>query len=221
METTLVALIAYAVYGIATWLAYALFATTVAGPDSPTQKQALFGFYHAASIIACGPTIAVLWVAIRMAGREFSEYLALNWPSRGEFVRSLMIISIVWMMDIVSRFVIHPTSAPASEFSANAGGLFVFFVGLSIAAPLMEEFVVRGFMFRGWSESFLGPAAAIILTSLVWASFHTDYDWFGRFWIFLSGIALGYFRWRSNSAWLTVMVHSVWNLIVVFTARWV
>ena len=35
-----------------------------------------------------------------------------------------------------------------------------------------------------------------------------------RFWIFVSGLALGYFRWRSNSTWLTVMVHSAINIFV-------
>lgn len=203
METTFVALVAYAVFGVAGWLTYALFATTVVGPDSLTQKQALFGFYQAATVIACGPTIAVLWVAIRMAGREFSEYLALNWPSRDELVRALMIISIIWIMQHVSQSVIPPTSDTASPFSANAGGLFILFVGLSITGPLMEEFLVRGFMFRGWSESFLGPIAVIALTSLVWAASHTDQDLFSRFWIFVLGIALGYFRWRNNSTWLT------------------
>jgi membrane protease YdiL (CAAX protease family) len=75
-------------------------------------------------------------------------------------------------------------------------------------------------MFRGWSESAIGPIAAIVLTSLVWAAYHINYDWLDQFWIFVLGIALGYFRWRSNSTWLTVIVHSVWNLIVVFTAPW-
>ena len=40
----------------------------------------------AGSIIACLSTLFVLWVAIRMAGREFDEYLALNWPSWKELL---------------------------------------------------------------------------------------------------------------------------------------
>ena len=78
----------------------------------------------------------------------------------------------------------------------------------------MEEFVVRGFMFRGWSQSFLGPIGAIVLTSAVWAMTHTQYDWFGDFEIFVTGLALCYVRWRSGSTWLTVMVHSAVNFIL-------
>jgi uncharacterized protein len=46
---------------------------------------------------------------------------------------------------------------------------------------------------------------------------HTQYDWFGRFWIFVTGLVLGHFRWRSNSTWLTVMVHSAINVLFFFS----
>jgi membrane protease YdiL (CAAX protease family) len=51
----------------------------------------------------------------------------------------------------------------------------------------------------------------------LWAMIHTQYGWFGRFWIFATGLALGHFRWRSNSTWLTVMVHSAINIVIFFT----
>jgi membrane protease YdiL (CAAX protease family) len=87
-----------------------------------------------------------------------------------------------------------------------------------IVVPVMEEFVVRGFVFRGWSQSFLGPTGAILLSSILWALVHTQYDWLGQFWIFVMGLALGYIRWRSNSTWLTVMLHSAMNTVLFFTA---
>ena len=99
----------------------------------------------------------------------------------------------------------------------SAGGLLTLLIGACVAAPIVEEFVVRGFMFRGWSESFVGPVGAIVLTSAAWAMTHTQYDWFGRFWVFVVGLVLGHFRWRTNSTWLTVMVHSAINTFVYFT----
>jgi len=38
---------------------------------------------------------------------------------------------------------------------AGAGGLMMLLVGGCIAGPMMEEFIFRGFLFRGWSETFL------------------------------------------------------------------
>jgi uncharacterized protein len=90
-------------------------------------------------------------------------------------------------------------------------------VGGCIAGPMMEEFIFRGFLFRGWSETSLGPIGVILLISIIWALTHTQYDWFVRSWIFVSGLALGYFRWRSNSTWLTVMIHSGENILSFFT----
>jgi membrane protease YdiL (CAAX protease family) len=94
--------------------------------------------------------------------------------------------------------------------------LLIFLIGGCIAVPVMEEFVVRGFMFRGWSQSFLGPVGSIVLASALWALIHIQYDWFGCFCIFVTGLALGHFRWRSNSTWLTVMVHSAINIVLFF-----
>ncbi|MGY2846697.1 hypothetical protein ACVWZM_007893 [Bradyrhizobium sp. USDA 4501] len=80
----------------------------------------------------------------------------------------------------------------------------------------MEEFLIRGFLYRGWSESFLGPIGAIVLTAAVWAMTHTQYDVYGKLEIFGMGLALGYCRWRSNSTWPTVMIHSALNTFIFF-----
>jgi hypothetical protein len=45
---------------------------------------------------------------------------------------------------------------------------------------------------------------------------HTQYNWFGRLNIFVMGLALCHFRWRSGSTWLTVMIHSTINTLVFF-----
>ncbi len=55
-----------------------------------------------------------------------------------------------------------------------------------------------------------------MLSSVLWAFVHMQYDWFEQFWIFVAGLALGYIRWRSNSTWLTVMLHSANNMVIFF-----
>jgi membrane protease YdiL (CAAX protease family) len=119
---------------------------------------------------------------------------------------------------IVAKMAIMPHQPPANSPVAVGGavGLFVLLVGGCLAAPIMEEFVFRCFMFRGWSESFLGPIGAIVLTSALFGMYHTQYDWPGRFWVFLFGLILCAFRWRSNSTWLTAVVHSAVNIFLLF-----
>jgi membrane protease YdiL (CAAX protease family) len=53
-----------------------------------------------------------------------------------------------------------------------------------------------------------------VLTSAAWAMNHTQYDWFLQLEIFGEGVVLAYFRWRTDSTWLTVMIHSAINTFV-------
>ncbi len=225
METMFVSLIAYGVYTLTAGLALAIMLGAMqdgARNLSPAQLVALAAqgrWYGAALIIASPLAIAVLWIAIRRTGREFAEYLALNWPSASELLRALAITAILLVAETVAGYLAdaqYPSVAPLLRVN-GAGGLLILLVAGCIAGPIMEEFIVRGFMFRGWSQSFLGPIGAITLTAAVWALNHTQYDWFGRFWIFITGLALGHFRWRSNSTWLAVMCHSAMNTVIFFS----
>jgi uncharacterized protein len=219
METTFVALVAEAVFGLTAGFGVAIILAIQGSLERLTpaqfQELAMQGrWLGVGEIIAFLPTLAVLWVAIRKAGRGFAEYLALNWPSRNELLLAFAVTAAL----IAAHAALwpHGPSANSPYVAGGASGLFVFLVGGCLAAPIMEEFVFRGFMFRGWSESFLGPIGATVLTSAVFGMNHTQYDWPGRFWIFLLGLVLCSFRWRTNSTWLTVLVHSSLNIFILF-----
>jgi membrane protease YdiL (CAAX protease family) len=224
METTLVCLIAYGAFTLTAGLALVILVLGYDGASiwsSPAQLDSLAQqgrWQGAALILGAPPAILVLWIAVRMVGREFAEYLALNWPSPGEMIGAFAITAAIMVVEGALPPVGGAENSPFSPYLSvhGAGGLLILLIGGCIAGPIMEEFIVRGFMFRGWSQSFLGPMGTIALTSAVWAMNHTQYDWSVRFWIFVSGVSLGYFRWRSNSTWLTVMVHSATNIYAFF-----
>jgi membrane protease YdiL (CAAX protease family) len=211
-ETTLVGLIAYGAYGVAGWFAL-LAMSDVTTTLSPAPLDAL------AAIIGSLAAIAVLWIAIRMAHREFTQYLALNWPRRDELVGALLITAALLGAEFMLKAGVGDETVASNPYLSVNGavGLLILLIGGCIVGPIMEEFVVRGFMFRGWSQSFLGPFGAIALTSVIWAILHTQYDWPTRSLLFIEGLALGYFRWRSNSTWLVVVVHSAVNILAFFT----
>jgi len=219
METTFVALVAYAVFGLTGGLGVEIILQMRDGVEKLTpaqfQELAMQGRWDGvASIIACPPTLAVLWIATRRAGRDFAEYLALHWPSRNELLLAFAVTAAVIAAQIAFRP--YLPSGYSSFVVGGAGGLFVMLIGGCLTGPIMEEFVFRGFMFRGWSVSFLGPIGAIVLTSALFGINHTQYGWLERFWIFLFGLVLCTFRWRTNSTWLTVVVHSAVNIFIFF-----
>ena len=95
---------------------------------------------------------------------------------------------------------------------------------LVIAAPVGEEIVFRGFLYRGWAQTPRAVWPAIVVISVLWAVIHTQYDWFGVFQIFLIGLLLGWIRWRSGSTLLTIGLHALINtwatVQTIITVNW-
>ena len=94
-----------------------------------------------------------------------------------------------------------------------AGFLPVLVVALLVAAPVVEEVFFRGFLFKGLAASAVGAGGAILLTSLLWAGIHLQYDVYGKGLIFTVGLFLGVVRWRTGSVTLTVMLHGMINAV--------
>jgi hypothetical protein len=186
----------------------------------------------AAEVVAQGPTLALsvifglpavlaaLWVPIRLSRTPFADYLALRLPSwQNLLIGIVAMLVVVFGWDSISRLTgreVTPGFMGDILKSARAGGAFWLLVfAFSVAAPVWEEFFARGFLYRGWSETFLKPVGAILLSSLVWTSLHLQYDWFFLGEVFSIGVVLGYLRYRSGSIWLTVLLHGLNNLAAV------
>ena len=105
--------------------------------------------------------------------------------------------------------------------SAEAdGALWLLVIAFCVAAPVTEELFARGFLYRGWSESVLGPIGAILLSSMMWTALHLQYDWFFFGEVFSIGLLLGYLRYRSGSTLLTMVLHGLNNLAATLQTLW-
>jgi uncharacterized protein len=192
------------------------------------EAVASSGFVLSLSVVAGLPTTLVaLWFAIRRTGEPFADYLALRWPSWKDVLIGIigLVLAVVgW------EFLSYPVGHEASPDymvnvvkSAQSEGVFwLMIVALCVAAPVSEELLARGFLYRGWSETFLKVPGAIILSSLTWAGLHLqyDFDWFFFSEVFCLGLWLGYLRYRSNSTWLTIILHGLNNLGAVLGTMW-
>jgi membrane protease YdiL (CAAX protease family) len=170
--------------------------------------------------------LAVLWLATRMARMPFADYLALRPTSWRDLVIGIVaLIVLVAGWDLLSR-VLGREIAPGFMVdvlkSAQAdGAVWLLVIAFAVAAPVTEELMVRGFLYRGWSESVLGPVGAIVLSSLVWTAMHVQYyDWFLFGEVLSIGVLLGYMRYRSNSTWLTIIMHGLNNFAATLQSIW-
>jgi membrane protease YdiL (CAAX protease family) len=104
------------------------------------------------------------------------------------------------------------------EACSTAGFLPVLLVALIVAAPVFEELLFRGFLFRGIEASPLGAVGAVIVTAAVWAAIHLQYSFFHMGLVFAMGIFLGVVRQRTGSTTLTVLLHAATNTVATVQA---
>ncbi len=91
------------------------------------------------------------------------------------------------------------------------GGLVAILV--LVAAPaLCEEVFFRGLLFRGLQRG-LGPGWALVLTTLLFASFHGP--WVQKAMMVVVGLYFGLVVWLTGSLWAGVAAHAANNLAVV------
>ena len=184
------------------------------------------GLDFSLSVITGLPAVlAALWLAIRVSRTPFTDYLALRGTSWVNFVVGAVALGVLVMgWDALSRAAgreVAPGFMGEVLQSARAdGALWLLVIALCVAAPVTEELFARGFLYRGWSESFLGVPGAILLSSLVWTALHLQYDWFFFGEVFSIGLLLGYLRYRYRSTWLTIFVHGLNNLAAVAQTIW-
>jgi membrane protease YdiL (CAAX protease family) len=178
-------------------------------------------------IMGLPAVLVVLWIAIRLSRTPFADYLALRWTSWSNViigVVGLAVVAVGW--DLLSRATGREAEPgfmiDVLKSAVNDGALWLLVLAFCVAAPVTEEFFARGFLYRGWSESRLGPFGAILLSSLVWSALHVqyDHDWFLFAEVFSIGLLLGYLRYRSRSTWLTIVLHGLNNLAATLQTLW-
>jgi uncharacterized protein len=178
------------------------------------------------SVIMGLPAVVIAaWIAIRPTRTPFADYLALRWTSWSNFLIGVIALAVlVGGWDMLSRGLgreVTPGFMGDVLKSAQASGaVWLLVIAFCVAAPVSEEILARGFLYRGWSESRLGVAGAIFLSSLAWTSLHLQYDWFFFGEVFSIGLLLGYLRYRTNSTWLTIVIHGVNNLAATIQTIW-
>lgn len=221
--------VAFIILQSLTVLVYLAFSGDVSLADLADPEGAALlasnGWLLVIATLATAPVIVALTVLFAWArhGLPVRDYLGCRALSRADWWRWLALtLLFVVIMDGVT-WLSGRSLIPdfLRETYTTAGVTPLFWLAVAVAAPLSEELFFRGFIFRGLSESRLGPWGAIVFTALVWALIHTQYEIFYVVMIFAGGLFIGYARWRSGSVLLTFVMHATWNLIALTeTALW-
>ena len=171
-----------------------------------------------ALIIAVSTPVEVALLALfaRRTGASAADYLGLIWPRRGEvaFGFAAMVALIVagnvlsWLL---GRSLVTSFQLDIYRTASAAGWLLWLWLAVVVITPIGEEIIFRGFLFRGWLQSPRDAWLVIVVTSLLWALIHVQYDWYVIGQVFVFGLLLGWMRWVSGSTILTILLHALIN----------
>jgi uncharacterized protein len=163
-----------------------------------------------ASDLAC---VAAIILIVAFKGAQVRDYLALR-PVRAP-------VMLTWAGILLAYVVL--TSGVATLFHVDFGGAamenifsgsqypFLFWIAVVLAAPAFEEGLFRGFLFRGFEASFLKIPGTILLTALLWAALHIQYNLYGIAFIAGAGILFGLARARTGSLVVPLVLHATMN----------
>jgi uncharacterized protein len=174
--------------------------------------------------------IVTLVLAIQLLGTDVREYLGLDVPHRRDVAIAVAALAAAIALADATTFALGKDMVPAFQIELHRtareeGSLPWLWLAIVVAAPVGEELLFRGFMFRGFIHEPRDAVPGILIISLIWSMLHVQYDWFGTAQVFAIGLLFGFVRWRTGSTTLAILMHVLLNLEsvveTVFVMGWV
>jgi uncharacterized protein len=190
--------------------------TAAMGAD--LSRVANDGAAVAVSVLVGDPAqIVTLALAARITGEDLLKYFALDVPRRRDVIIAVAGLALVILIvDAVTlalgRDLVPPFQLQIHRSAAAEGALISLWLALIVVAPVGEELLFRGFLFRGFVREPREALPGILAISLIWSLLHIQYDWFGASQVFALGMLLGYVRLYSGSTTLVIVLHMLLNL---------
>jgi membrane protease YdiL (CAAX protease family) len=160
----------------------------------------------------------LVWFA-RLRAPSALDYLALTLPSKRDI--TLLIFVVIAIMAagdglnlLFGTSIVTPFETDIFSSARTAGALPWLWLSVVLVAPIGEETLFRGFLFRGWEgSSSSGPWIAIGATAFLWAILHVQYDVLVIGQVLLMGLAFGWVRWVTGSTVSTILLHVALNAV--------
>ena len=157
--------------------------------------------------------IAIFFILWRMKKRKIplSELGSLEIHRKPLFLSIFLLAAFLLLEELY--FYVLGIEMPESFIEFMLAEPIFSFISVVLVAPIIEEFLFRGFLYSQLRRSFLKDWGAIVVSSLVWTAIHFQYEIGILFFLFLFGIFLGYFRIKYNSLLIPIALHAINNLL--------
>ena len=185
------------------------------------------GSYPVLVVISFGhvATVAVVVAALWFHGLPLRGTLALP-ALRWRDVRCGALFGVLGYLVLFFVYALVPliqsalgggTDVPAimpPRVDGTALMLMTIWFGMVIAAPIAEELLFRGLMYRGLADTRLGAFGAVVLTSIAFGLVHAPgFGWPRVVATACVGLLFGWLRWHSGNTGTGIVAHAVMNLM--------
>lgn len=197
---------------LSVWLAF------LAGVPVPIWLQIL----PTAHILTALVVVAAVWTS----GRRLREYLALkplSWADLGRGI-GYGVLGYIGFIILLGLLAMLQTALGGSPPSGAGFGkmqfglqmalfLLSYWVLMIVAAPIVEEMLFRGFLYRGLAPR-IGAVATIILTSVVFGLLHAPgFGWVRAVGTGCLGLMMAWLRWRTDNTSVSMVMHATVNFL--------
>ncbi len=144
------------------------------------------------------------------------EALRLRWPGAGAAALSVLVgVGLsglaMWLSEILTTILGYTIPLSPSFFPTRPVEAGLFFLSLSVFAPLCEETLFRGVIQRGYEEHY-GARTAILVVGVLFAAYHLSV--LRMIGIIPVALVLGWVAWRSKSLVSSILVHMSYNAVI-------
>jgi len=163
-----------------------------------------------ATLLSTPATVGLIALLIRVRRYPIRDYLVLYWPpARSLVIAFAGLAGLLVATDLTSYLLGKPLVPKVMVDVYRTAWLPGLLLALVVLAPIGEETLFRGFLYTGIAASRAGPIVAIVVSSIVFALLHVQYDWYGIVAVGAIGLYLGVVRYRAQSLLLTTLLHAI------------
>jgi CAAX protease family protein len=117
-------------------------------------------------------------------------------------------IAFTFFPDLIARDI-----EPIRKMVAS-GPQWLALAALVIGAPLSEELLFRGYLLHRLRQTPLGFWGAALIANIGWTLLHVEYSWLSLTDVFIAGLLFSWALWRTQSIWVPIAFHAIYNAVV-------
>lgn len=157
--------------------------------------------------------IAMVFIICRVKKLPIKETLALRWISYKN-IFSWMGLFAVWVVieEMSFKFLGMPS---VQTWTYSLPIILIRAFGIVLIAPVGEELLFRGLLFKRINDTKLGVIGAILIPAVIFAFIHVQYEIPLITFILLDGVFYGLVRYKTGSVILPILLHCFGNLYAV------